>query len=178
MTIVTDKRELEWRLIYAIIVAGKSAKFAQGAMDRLIERSCRSGAFEQIKSIIFADALAPILRRARTGNYTKLEKALRELVAADLDLSTCEPADLEAIHGIGMKTSRFFIIWTRPDAKYAALDVHVLRWMRAQGHDVPRQTPSGRKYLRLEKAFIEEAAKRNMTVRELDAQIWDAGASA
>jgi ATP-dependent exoDNAse (exonuclease V) beta subunit len=31
---ITDKAELEWRLLYALVVAGKSAKFADAAMKR------------------------------------------------------------------------------------------------------------------------------------------------
>jgi thermostable 8-oxoguanine DNA glycosylase len=104
---------------------------------------------------------------------------LQQLAEAGLNLQTCEPADLEKIHGIGPKTARFWILWTRPDARYAALDVHILRWMRERGHKAPKQTPSAPKtYARLEKAFLAEADKRGLTPRELDFKIWQASASA
>jgi thermostable 8-oxoguanine DNA glycosylase len=168
--------ELEWRLIYAVIVAGKSARFTEGAMRRLALTSDRSP-FRNVQQWITYNQLENVLKEARTGNYTKLAKCLRELVYKNLNLSTCTPQDLETIHGIGPKTSRFFILWTRPDARYAALDVHVLRWMNKLGYDAPRTTPSGDKYAKLEKLFLEEADKRGLTPGELDAQIWDQGAN-
>jgi thermostable 8-oxoguanine DNA glycosylase len=79
------------------------------------------------------------------------------------------------IHGIGPKTSRFFILWTRPHERYAALDVHILRWLRGLGHNAPRSTPNGRKYGELEKIFLSEADKRGLSPGELDAQVWEAG---
>jgi thermostable 8-oxoguanine DNA glycosylase len=112
---------------------------------------------------------------AKVGNYGKVFKAFHEVAFANLDLRTCSPAELEAIHGIGPKTARFFIIWTRQDARVAALDVHILRWMRNLGYDAPRQTPSGKRYAVLEAAFLAEADRRGLSPQALDAQIWSAG---
>lgn len=114
------------------------------------------------------------VRQLRCGNYTKFEQACRELIDCDLDLWTCTPMDLEKIHGIGPKTARFFVLWTREDpGDYAALDVHILRWLREQGYDAPKQTPSGRKYRELEQAFVAEAKKQGKTPKQLDAEIWE-----
>lgn len=170
-------RELEWKIIYAIIVAGKSAKFTQRAMDLFDAHRQERLPFEFVKILIEEENLGWVLRDIRTGNYTKIERALVELTKAEINLSTCTPDDLEKIHGIGPKTSRFFILWTRPDARYAALDVHVLRWLDLQGYDVPLTTPPPKKYAEIEKIFLAEADKRNMTPAQFDAQIWDAGAN-
>jgi thermostable 8-oxoguanine DNA glycosylase len=92
-----------------------------------------------------------------------------------LDVATCDIHDLEEVWGIGRKTSRFFVMYTRPeDQEYAILDVHILRWLREQGHDsAPMQTPrSKKKYELLENAFIWEAQARGMTPLELDTVIW------
>lgn len=166
--------ELQLRLLSACIVAGKSAKFTEGAMQRL---GLSDHPFNTLRDRIGRNELDTWLRAARTGNYTKLARCFREIVAHTTDYyRTCTAEQLEQIHGIGPKTARFFIIWTRPDAIHAALDVHVLRWLKAQGHkNVPRSTPSGKRYAQLEKTFIAEAQHRGLTPRQLDEQIWKAG---
>ncbi len=171
------QHELEARLLYAVIVAGKSAKFADQATARLWTY-CQEGEspFDLIRRLAKSHTLLSVLRECRTGNYGKINRCFKELAGGwmDLNLRHCEPADLEKIHGIGPKTSRFFILWTRPEARYAALDVHILRWLRAQGYPAPRSTPVGKQYEQLEKAFLAEADSRGKTPRELDYEIWSA----
>lgn len=172
----SDQIDLQWRLIYAIIVAGKSAKFTESVMGKFDAHRQQHDPFDFIKILIDEDNLGFVLRDIRCGNYRKIDRALRELVAAELNLETCEPVDLEKIHGIGPKTSRFFILWTRPDAHYAALDVHVLRWLKNHGYNAPPTTPSSpAKYAELEQAFLTEARIYGLTPRQLDSQIWEVG---
>lgn len=167
--------ELECRLLYSCIVAGKSAKFADSVMHRFLTMCCIDRTpFETLRAVNKGQ-LDAIVRQLRTGNYSKLIQCFWELGRANLDLRTCTPEQLETIHGIGPKTSRFFILWTRPGAEYAALDVHVLRWLRSLGHNAPRSTPSGSKYAELEKVFLDECRARGKKPRELDAEIWAAG---
>jgi endonuclease III len=177
--VITAK--LEAALVYACIVAGKSARFTDAVMSRLHEK-LEDGEtyFGMFTRLLYHEPLGlyPLLFGAKAGNYRKLERCFKELVQAqDLDLQTCTPDDLEKIHGIGPKTSRFFILWTRPGARYAALDVHILRWLRLNGYpDAPRSTPpGGPAYQRWEQIFLAEADARGLTARELDRQIWDAG---
>lgn len=165
--------EVEARLLYSIIVAGKSAKFTEGVMNRLFPGA--ASPFDRLRELRKAGGIEKALREARSGNYGKIARAFEEILDAKLNLLTVTPEELEKIHGIGPKTSRFFIIWTRPQERYAALDVHVLRWLRKQGYKAPNATPTGRKYRELELAFLAEADKRSMTPRELDAQIWEEG---
>lgn len=168
-----DEIELQFRIIYAIIVAGKSAKFAEGAIKKLFPCRKEVNPFNIIRKWIDEQRLDIELRKAKTGNYTKIAKALQQLVFSNINLETCQPADLEKIHGIGPKTARFFIIWTRPDAYCAALDVHVLRWLHNQGYDVPKSTPpAGKTYEKIEKIFLNEASQRGLTPRQLDEYIW------
>lgn len=174
--------ERQWHLIYSCIVAGKSASFTNIVVDRLKARM-RPALGKLPPFLGFRTSTIPEIRAAllavSSGNYTKLSKCFHELgQARTLDLEKCTPAELEKIHGIGPKTSRFFILWTRPGERYAALDVHVLRWMRSKGYPAPKSTPAGEKYRVLEIAFLKEADARGMTARELDHKIWDAGASA
>ena len=120
-----------------------------------------------------AGKLVEVLRDCRIGNYTKNAQALREVAHCPLlDLATVSPEQLEQFHGIGPKTSRFFILWTRPWERYAALDTHILRWLNEQGIKAPRTTPKGKRYYELEAEFIRLADEAGMTPRELDYQIW------
>lgn len=105
-----------------------------------------------------------------------MAKGLQQIVEGELDLWVIMPEDLEKVHGIGPKTSRFFIMWIRPGERYAALDVHILRWLKARGHDAPRTTPSYPKYSHLEAIFIAEADALGKTPRQLDYEIWEVGA--
>ncbi len=167
--------ERQARLVYSIVVAGKSADFADAAVRRLLGNSDKLP-FDQVADWINDATIGEKLRGAKVGNYTKIEKSLRGIHQASIDLKTCTPQDLETIHGIGPKTSRFFIMWTRPEETYAALDVHVLRWLRMQGYDTPKSTPSSKKkYSELEAIFLKEAASRGMSARELDKHIWEKG---
>ncbi len=169
--------EREARLIYSVIVAGKSADFADAAVKRLIDCNDARTPFGQLRRMVSHGTIGTRLREARVGNYTKIEKCFRALIDAGFDLTKCTPDDLEKIHGIGRKTSRFFLLWTRPEEKHAALDVHILRWMRSLGYDAPKATPSNqKKYAELEKAFLAEADKRGMSARDLDFKIWSEGA--
>lgn len=166
--------ELEYRLLYSMVVAGKSAKFAEDAMGRFVGKHPTESPFEYIRRV-GSGRLSTRLRAARTGCYRKLWHGFYEAANSGLDLATCTPSQLERIHGVGPKTSRFFILWTRPNAEHAALDTHVLKWLRYLGHKAPMSTPSGEKYATLEKIVLAEAKARGMTARELDSAIWDYG---
>lgn len=164
--------ELEWRLIYSMIVAGKSATFAGNVMSRLLGDQSLTP-FEWFRRIRRGYGIEKVLRDARSGNYAKLATGIDHLIDFKINLATCTPEDLERVHGIGPKTSRFFILWTRPNAMHAALDTHVLKWLRYLGHDAPVSTPTSAKYSALEKIMLAEALKRKMTPRELDHAIWE-----
>jgi thermostable 8-oxoguanine DNA glycosylase len=163
---------LEYRLLYSMVVAGKSATFAENALGRFFEGVTVSP-FAHIRHLVKVGQLENRLRQARTGNYGKLAIGFSDVAHLSPNLATVSAEALEMIHGIGPKTSRFFIIWTRPDAAHAALDTHVLKWLRFIGHEAPLSTPSGRKYALLEVIMLEEAKKRGMTARQLDSAIWD-----
>lgn len=170
-----EDKELQYRLLYSTAVAGKTYKFAESVMERFVRLMVsleHETLFQTINEYIKADIVSELVRFLRTGSYTRIEKCWTEVVK--LDLHTCTVKELEAIHGIGPKTARFFILWTRDGARVAALDVHILKWLRQEGYDAPKATPpSGKRYDELERAFLEEADKRNMTPRDLDAQIWE-----
>lgn len=165
--------DLQRRLIYSVLVAGKTAKFAESKLAGLLGTEGWVAPFDFIRAADEDGMLDWELRQAGTGRYGLLAQCFARLV--DVDPRTCLISDLEAIPGIGPKTARFFILWTRPGVRHAALDVHVLRWLRDQGYDAPKATPpAGKRYRQLEEAFLAEAEQRGLSPRELDSDIWDA----
>ena len=125
----TERNESEQRLLYAVLVAGKSAEFAQNALIRFngLAVNTDDGPFALIKELIKQGALDDALRAARTGSYTRIGKCFKEIIKNEIDPETCTVEELEAIHGIGPKTARFYVMWTRDDNNYAALDTHILK---------------------------------------------------
>ena len=91
-----------------------------------------------------------------------------------LDAKNLKLPELESIYGIGPKTARFFLLHSFPDQNYAVLDTHILAWMReVRKYQVPKSTPSGKKYEELEGWFLFEAHLVDMTPAELDILIWN-----
>ena len=178
---VTDfsrsKEQLEEFLIFCICVAGKTATVMAKKVEDFLFHSPESTdyPFLTIQKMILSQTLFNNLRRAKLGKYNLLQKSFRELLKADLDLSTCSVEDLEAIPGVGRKTSRFFVVHTRPNQNYAILDTHVLKWLDTIGYTLPKQIASD--YLTVEKHFLAEAKARNMTVADLDLKIWSASSN-
>jgi len=167
-----DAQNAQYYLIYSILVAGKSAKFAEKKTNLFVSgRNDDESPFDLIRRLMRDDILMDYLKVCKTGCYTKLNKTFRGIV--NLDAQTCDLTELEAIHGIGPKTSRFFIMWTRPDERYAALDTHILKWLKYLGYDVPKSTPSGNKYMEVQEIFLKEADERGRSPQELDGQIWE-----
>lgn len=169
--------KLEYKILFALVVAGKNAKFAERVTNALLAIShvdeLRISPFFTIRRAIEDGMLLNYLQYCRSGNYGKLERAFKTLVESSIDLRLCTPQDLEKVPGIGPKTSRFFILWTRPDARFASLDTHILKWLKYLGYNAPKSTPTGKKYEELELAFLSEADKRKCKPVKLDYAIWE-----
>ena len=130
-----DDFELQWRLLYSIFVANKTSEFAEKKTLAFIGMLNKDELpFDYIKTLddFWLDNT---LRFIGVGQYRRTVPALRGIV--NLNLRTCTIDDLEAVKGIGMKTSRFYLMCIKRDSDVATLDVHVLRWMKSQGYDVP-----------------------------------------
>ena len=145
------------------------------------------------------DALEDRLMDLRTGQYARISACLGELALRGyylparnlhqaartdnfmpqisenaIDLHLCSPQDLEEIAGIGPKTSRFFILHSRPFQQYAVLDTHILAEMREWGLDAPKMTPgSSRRYAELEEAFLMRCKLMGTDPATLDLAIWN-----
>ena len=134
--------------------------------------SCFPKLFDVVKFFIKGRLLRRCLKEVRMGQYGRINKALRGLVKIDPRYVSLE--ELESIHGIGPKTARMLLLYTRPGLEGVPLDTHILKYLAAQGvPKVPKATPPfGREYKRLEGAFLEFALNQRKTVRELDTEVW------
>ena len=173
---IRPENVLWYKLLFTVIVAGKSARFAENCLRTLLQpvaNDCNLSVYSYLQQLAASHQLETALRQSRTGNYRKLTTAICQLLVSNLDLATTSPQALESIHGIGPKTSRFFVLWTQPEALYAVLDTHVLKWLAALGYNVPKTTPQSRKqYAALEQVFLSLARDQGKTPRELDYEIW------
>ncbi len=184
---VTDfnrsRNALEEFLLFTIIVAGKNA-FQQAAKLEVLLSGLRWhtelqgdkwSPFAAIRQMDREDVLVRCLRIVKMGQYDRISAAFRGVAwcLKDFSLREIDISLLESIKGIGMKTSRFFAMHTRPNQEYACLDTHILKWLGDIGYIVPKTTPRGDKYRQLEQIFIQHARHLGKTPADLDLQIWN-----
>lgn len=170
-----DHAGLEENILFWVCAAGKNGVTAAKALDKLL---CAWGfnqlnPFDTINRIRNESDLALEMKRNGLGCYNNKSVTFCGLVDSKLNLCTCGLEELEAIKGIGPKTARCFLLHTRPNQRYAGLDTHCLKFLRDQGHSVPKSTPIGKKYRQLEVLFLEYADLSGMSVSEFDLMIWN-----
>jgi hypothetical protein len=189
---LTREHELQVFLIHCIIVAGKSAPFGNAKTKALLEGAGNLLPFDYIGRKIKAGALKALLKETKTGNYQKMYTCLYALTArrTPLDLEACTLEELESIPYVGLKTSRYFMMYTRPEHEtndIAVIDTHVLKWLRTNEwaqrrlaqlkiRKVPKSTPSRsakKLYLKLQAVICEHAKKIGVTARQWDSNNWD-----
>lgn len=180
------KNELEETLLFACCVAGKNAVTTAKVLDKFLlavhdtihltwgdNRKYRP--FKTLRDFyeIYGEKrVASLLAASGIGCYNHRARTFWELIDSGLNLKTCTTQDLENIWGIAEKTSRFFLLHTRADVRYAALDRHILSHMRSLGCEFPKGQPSGKRYLKLEQDFLNLADESGLTVAEFDLNLW------
>ena len=173
--------QLEEFILFWICAAGKNGKTAARCLDNLLSDlkmyfSFKFSPFELIrKTHIYSNNLPDWLKVNGIGCYNSKARTMLEISNSKLDLKTCSVDDLEKIYGIGMKTSRCFIIHSRRNSNYAGLDTHVLKHLREVGiENVPKSTPSSKKqYKRLEKEFLKLAKGAGTFPADYDLMVWN-----
>jgi hypothetical protein len=186
--------ELEEHILFWVCAAGKNGRTAARCLDKFlgIVKGTNQSPFEALWLKGYEDAtvfrlsskyiniinkhkcIPEIMKSCGIGCFNQKARTFIELANSDLDLKACTAEDLEKIYGIGMKTSRCFILHSRKDARYAGLDTHILKYLRAKGvENVPKTTPGSKKeYLRLEKEFLRLADEVDMSPADLDLTVW------
>jgi thermostable 8-oxoguanine DNA glycosylase len=175
-----DERRLQAWFIFGACVPGKSAKQTAEKVTHFIEAYLDPLGYTlklPFDSLRYAftknkNYVKIALMKVRMGQYERINKALLGLSKINPRTVTLE--QLESIHGIGPKTARMLLLYTRPGFKGVPLDTHILKYLKAQGvKNVPKATPSSkREYNRLEAEFYSFASIQGKTVRELDTEVW------
>lgn len=174
----TDFNRSRWEkehfLTFAVLVANKPAARTRVVLaNLLVGIGSDETPFEYLAFLDRTGILDATLRACRTGQYRRIGGALQVFARGGIDVETCTIQDLEAVPGIGQKTSRFFMLHAREGTRCAVLDTHVLKWLVELGYPAPRGTPrEPGTYRRLEDVFLAEADKRGVTPQDLDARIW------
>jgi thermostable 8-oxoguanine DNA glycosylase len=171
-----SEEELQGFLLFGMAVAGKNADVAARSVNRLLK---------DIPDPVFwhywrlPETLEEDLRQVRIGQYGKLHRGVMQLactLAGYTSVETLGLPELMKIHGIGPKTARFFILHSRPHARLAVLDVHILSWLRKRGWEVPETSTPQRpaRYYALERLFLSEIEREfpGKSAAEADLMIW------
>jgi len=174
-----DDSQLEYELLFWIAVAGKTADIVVKGLRALFAELLQErpdeaprGPFLLLGDLSEAD-LAARLRRHGIGCYTTKARGMLAACRSGLNLRACSAQELEQLHGVGPKTARCFILRTRPGARCAGLDTHVLRYLRDRGFPAPQSTPAaGKRYRELEEIFLRLADEAGRTPAEFDLEIW------
>lgn len=173
--------ETEEVLLFWVCAAGKNGTTAAKCLDSLLSTWQESASktnlnpspFDIIRHISHVGDLATEMKKNGIGCYNAKAKTFLSLVLKCMDLKKCTVEDLESIPGIGPKTARCFLIHSRPNQQYAGLDTHILKFLRDKGHEVPKSTPTGKKYRELETVFLKYVVESGMTVADFDLMIWN-----
>jgi hypothetical protein len=170
------QRDLVWQMMSAGKTQKQMGKKAEQFLAALFVTVPHALTIFEAFAALDIDEIRRVMRIPLVGKYQSLGQGFYELGRADLDLRTCEPEDLEKITGVGRKTSRFFLMGSRPGVRYAILDTHVLNFMRSElGIPTPNATPgSSAKYRKLEIAWLAhcDAIGRGADVAAYDLEIW------
>jgi hypothetical protein len=174
--------QLQEFILFWVCAAGKNGKSAARAIDSLLKTWRPVAAdfiknpwpFDIIRQISLRSDLPDEMRKHGIGCYNNKAKTFLQLVYSALNLKTCLVDDLEAIDGIGPKTARCFLIHSRQDQQFAALDTHVLKFLKDMGYKVPKSTPAGKSYKAIEKTFVYLAGVAGYTNAAFDLLIWNA----
>jgi hypothetical protein len=166
----TDAELEEWWL-FSVVVAGKTSTTQARLLDAFLKCLPGRTPFGKLKLAIKRDILRQSLIDSRLGQYNRLERCFTESLSLNLRNDPLEK--FEAIHGVGPKTARMFLMHSRPSQNFAALDTHILKHLRDEGFDAPAATPPpGERYRTLEHAFITLAKKARMSVAAYDLHVW------
>jgi len=166
--------ELEETVLFGILVANKNALTTARLLDNFLRDHALLGItpFAILRSMDLT-VLTERLRQYHFGCYNNKAKGIYQLVRSGINLRTCTTDDLEAIHSIGRKTSRFFILHTRPDARCIPLDTHILHFLRDLGYAVPKATPQSKKrYKEIENKFLMICDNLHVSPADLDLYVW------
>jgi thermostable 8-oxoguanine DNA glycosylase len=177
------EEELQLFLLFCIVVAGKTAYIQADKLEQFLcsvnERlmmPVRVSPFQTIKSADQHGILMEEIQKAKLGQYRKIYAGFKFIAESKLDLRKTTPDQLEIIPGVGMKSSRFFLLHS--DINYqnniAILDTHILKFIKENIDErAPKSTPTIRvTYKYWEDVFLYWCEQNNKNVADFDLEVW------
>ena len=155
-------------LLFCILSVGKNSDVAAAKLELLLSGKDR---WQTPFEYLLGQNIPELIIRAKTGQYQRVAAAISKAISLDVETVTLD--ELLAIHGIGPKTARFFLVHAQ-GKEYAVLDTHILRWMRSIFPDSPKATPTAQTYGKWEKLclMMMRAEFPNHTALTADLMIW------
>ena len=178
-----SKEELQEFLLFCIVVAGKTAyiqakklqEFLDSVNSRLMMPEFISP-FQSIKSAEQHGILLDEIQKAKLGQYKKIYSAFKYIAENEYDLTRMTPDQLEIIPGVGMKTSRFFLLHSDKnyENRIAILDTHILKFIKENiDNRAPKSTPTIRvTYKYWEDLFLYWCDCNKKNAADFDLEVW------
>jgi thermostable 8-oxoguanine DNA glycosylase len=175
--------ELECFLLFCIVVAGKTAYIQARKLDEFLTSVNKRlmlpediNPFQSLKSADQHGILMEEILKAKLGQYKKIFNSFKYITGKEYNLSRMTPQILEKIPGVGMKTSRFFLLHSDIfyKDKIAILDTHILKFIKENIDDrAPKSTPVIPITYRLwEDMFLSWCRQNNKNVADFDLEVW------
>jgi thermostable 8-oxoguanine DNA glycosylase len=178
-----SQNELEEFLLFCIVVAGKTAYIQARKLDEFLASTkirlmmpANTNPFQIIKSAEQHGVLFEEIKKAKLGQYKKIYSGFKYISEREYNLNKMTPDILEKIPGVGMKTSRFFLLHSDINYKdnIAILDTHILKFIKENIDDrAPKSTPTIRVTYKLwEDMLLSWCRQNNKNVAEFDLEVW------
>ena len=175
--------ELQKFLLFCIVVAGKTAYIQAQKLEEFLlsvnERLMLPEHVDPFQSLISADQhgiLFEEIKKAKLGQYKKIYSGFKFITQKDYNLNRMTPKILEEIPGVGMKTSRSFLLHSDIfyKDKIAILDTHILKFIKENIDDrAPKSTPViPLTYRFWEDMFLNWCNNNNKNVADFDLEVW------
>jgi thermostable 8-oxoguanine DNA glycosylase len=177
------KEELECFLLFCIVVAGKTAYIQARKLDEFLTSVNKRlmmpehvNPFQSLKSAEQHGILMEEILKAKLGQYKKIYNGFKYISEREYNLNRMTPQLLECIPGVGMKTSRFFLLHSDKfyKDKIAILDTHILKFIKENIDDrAPKSTPTIKvTYKYWEDVFLYWCECNNKNVADFDLEVW------
>ena len=177
------EEELQLFLLFCIVVAGKTAYIQAEKLEQFLcsvnERLMMPKfvlPFQTLKSAEQHGILMQEIQKAKLGQYRKIYAGFKFISEYKFDLRKTTTEQLEVIPGVGMKSSRFFLLHS--DLNYqnniAILDTHILKFIKENIDDrAPKSTPTIRvTYKYWEDVFLYWCELNNKNIADFDLEVW------
>jgi thermostable 8-oxoguanine DNA glycosylase len=177
------EEELQLFLLFCIVVAGKTAYIQAEKLEQFLysvnERLMMPNfvlPFQTIKSAEQHGILMEEIQKAKLGQYRKIYAGFKFITEYKFDLRNTTTEQLEVIPGVGMKSSRFFLLHS--DLNYqnniAILDTHILKFIKENiDESSPKSTPTIRvTYKYWEDRFLLWCEQNDKNVADFDLEVW------